>query len=234
MVELLFTTSTVWTVPPDWTNENIFEVYAGGGGATGIYYFGNTANFSGSNSGFAGGYNFSYNVSNLNPGDRVEISVGLAGPGGVGTGRLITQVSSGGSRFNFFQNFNFVGQAGGNTIVRHPNGSNVINASGGGPGIVTWTNVANQTVINQSYPGPNQPGAPLRLWVNATSPYVNRYTRYPPISDGLLVKVGNTFAAGGINASVQSDSFVQQAGQPGVVAISYISRTTHSPCVWIS
>jgi hypothetical protein len=233
MVELLFTANTSWTVPPDWTNENIFELYGGGGGATGIYYFGNTSGFSGSNSGFAGGYNFIYNVSTLKPGDVVGIIVGRQGAGGVGTGRLITEViDNGRTRINRFLNFNFVGRAGTDTRVLGNiiNGSE-IKATGGGPGVVSYPAFPSGFI---NYPGPNQPGTPLRLWVSGASPYVNRYTRYPPISDGLLVKRDSIFGAGGINQDVQNDRFVQQAGQPGVVAISYISRTTHSPCVWIS
>jgi hypothetical protein len=240
MVELLFTTSVIWTVPGDWTNENIIEIYAGGGGATAPYYFGSPGGGTAmGKSGFAGGYNFTRNVTNLTPGDQIEINVGQAGSGGVGVGLLvITRLPNSTSITRRFQSFNWLGQYGGNTSLRRTNGNIILNATGGGPGNVRYVS-ASITVepftIFATIPGPDQPGAPLRLWNSSDSlSSPNRYTRYSPISDGSLVKLGTNYGAGGAPSTVVSNTFVQQAGQPGVVAISYVSRTTHSPCVWIS
>jgi hypothetical protein len=245
MVELLFTTSVIWTVPGDWTNQNIIEIYAGGGGATGPYFFGSPAGGSVlvgpfGNSGLAGGYNFTRNLTNLIPGDQIEINVGQAGSGGVGAGVLITSRPSPNSAFinRRFQSFDWLGQYGGNTSLRRTNGNIILNATGGGPGSVTYVSdsiTVSPFTIFATIPGPDQPGAPLRLWNSSdgvSSP--NRYTRYPPISDGALVKLGTNYGAGGAPSPVISSTFVQQSGSNGIVAISYVSRTTHSPCVWIS
>jgi len=242
MVELFFTTSVIWTVPGDWTNQNIIEIYAGGGGATGPYFVGGSSVLVGpvGNSGFAGGYNFLYNINTLNPGDQVEINVGQAGSGGVGAGELIISRPSPNSAFitRRFRSFNWLGQYGGDTSLRRTNGNIILNATGGGPGSVRYVSdsitVAPFTIF-ATIPGPDQPGAPLRLWNNSdgvSSP--KRYTRYPPISDGSLVKLATNYGAGGAPSRVVSDTFVQQSGSNGIVAISYVSQTTHSPCVWIS
>jgi hypothetical protein len=240
MVELFFTTSVIWTVPGDWTNQNIIEIYAGGGGATGPYFFGSPGGGTiMGKSGFAGGYNFTRNLTNLIPGDQIEINVGQAGSGGVGAGVLVsTRLPNSTSITRRFQSFNWLGQYGGNTNIRRTNGALLLNATGGGPGNVTYVsdsiNVSPFTIFS-TIPGPDQPGAPLRLWNNSdgvSSP--KRYTRYPPISDGSLVKLGTNYGAGGAPSSVVNNTYVQQSGSNGIVAISYVSRTTHSPCVWIS
>jgi len=240
MVELLFTTSVIWTVPKDWTDQNIIELYAGGGGATGPYFFGS---FGGSTvmgfSGFAGGYNFTRNLSNLIPGDQIEINVGGRGSGGVGAGILI-QTRPPNSLFinRRFQSFDWLGKYGGDTIIRRTNGNIILSATGGGPGSVRYVSdsiTVSPFTIFATIPGPDRPGTPLRLWNNSDGVFsTNRYTRYPPISDGSLIKLGTNYGAGGAPSPVVSSTFIQQAGQSGVVAISYVSRTTHSPCVWIS
>jgi hypothetical protein len=238
MVNVLFTANTIWTVPPDWTNQNVFEAYGGGGGATGQWFDGGSP--TAAISGFAGGYNYTYNINTLKPGDQLNIEIGRRGVGGVGTGTLNTVILSGGGRYKYFTNYNFVGTAGTDSIVTL-GGSRIIQAWGGGPGVVNWSNQISvyPYTVYYNYPGPNQPGYPLCLWNINTNVYSQRYTPYPPVNDGALVRLGLTngvvtAGAGGVDFNTTSSTYVQQSGQNGLVGISYISSVTHSPCVWIS
>lgn len=223
MVELLFTTSTTWTVPKDWTNENIIEVYGGGGGCTS--WFSNNGAFRNIRPGYAGGYNYVFNTSQLRPGDRVSIAVGIGGSGGIGEGFLRTTILPGFVRYNYFDNFNFVGQYGGSSDITNLDRGvgTIISASRGGPGVAQWTNTVPQPpyTIYQYYPAQPQtmPGQP--------NPG-NGHLRYPPISNGLIIKRPEAGVAG------RGGSSINQSGFAGIVAISYTSTTTHSPCVWIS
>ena len=227
MVELLFTTSTIWTVPKDWTNQNIIELYGGGGGCTSWFSVGGVVRTT--RPGYSGGYNYVYNTSQLSPGDQVSIAVGIGGSGGIGSGQLLRNlVTNTGLFINYFANYNFVGGYGGTSAVTKLGPSTVLSASGGGPGVVRWTNQINRQpfIINEYYPALEQtmPGRPNP----GPSGVESNWIRYTPILDGLITK---STAAG---LSGFGGRTVNQAGQPGVVAISYISSTTHSPCVWIS
>jgi len=227
MIELLFTTSTTWTVPKDWTNQNIIELYGGGGGCTSWFSVGGGVRTT--RPGYSGGYNYVYNTSQLSPGDQVSIAVGIGGSGGIGSGQLLrTFVTNTGLFINYFANYNFVGQYGGTSAVTKLGVSTVLSASGGGPGVVRWTNQINQPpfIINEYYPALEQtmPGRPNP----GPSGVQSNWIRYTPISDGLITK---STAAG---LSGFGGRTVNEAGQRGVVAISYVSQTTHSPCVWIS
>jgi len=220
MVELLFTTGRTWTVPNDWTNQNIIEVYGGGGGCTS--WFVNGGAFRITRPGYAGGYNYVFNTNQLRPGDQLTISVGSGGSGGIGEGFLRTVIIQG-NRYNYFDNFNFVGQYGGNSGIYRSTGDTIISASRGGPGVARWTNTVSGPPyqIYEDYPEPpqNMPGTPNPG--NGSVPF-------PPISNGLVIKSPVAGVAG------RGGSSINQGGFAGVVAISYISSTTHSPCVWIS
>lgn len=227
MVELLFTTSTIWTVPKDWTNENIIEVYGGGGGCTSWFTGGGA--FRNIRPGYAGGYNYAFNTSQLRPGDRVSIAVGSGGSGGIGEGFLRTTIIQG-YRYNYFDNFNFVGQYGGNSDITNLDRGvgTIISASRGGPGVAEWSNYVSGPpyTIYQYYPAQPQtmPGQPNP----GRAGNVNNWIRYTPIFNGLIIKRPEAGMAGLGGASIN------QSGFAGVVAISYTSTTTHSPCVWIS
>jgi hypothetical protein len=229
MVELLFTTSTIWTVPKDWTNQNIIEVYGGGGGCTSWFSVGGVIRTT--RPGYSGGYNYVYNTSQLRPGDRVSIAVGIGGSGGIGSGQLLrTFVTNTGLFVNYFANYNFVGQYGGSSDITNLDRGvgTIISASRGGPGVVRWTNQINQApfIINEYYPALEQtmPGRPNSGPAGVESNWI----RYTPILDGLITKRPEAGLSG------FGGRTVNQSGNAGIVAISYISSTTHSPCVWIS
>jgi len=75
MTQVIFTNPGYqqWTIPSDWSNNNVFEVIGGGGGGT--------AAFGGGAGGSGGGYAKTTNITGLVPGQIIEIYVSPAAAG---------------------------------------------------------------------------------------------------------------------------------------------------------
>jgi hypothetical protein len=206
------TSSYVFTVPSDWSDQNTIELTGGGGGGGSRGFFisdsGGGSFFDYQLGGAGGGYASVTNLKTLKPGDQITVVIGRGGGAGTNFGGAGGTTSFGGLILATG------GTVGPEKLPNKPGGYGIINLGAGS--YDTARLLAGQSKFYQTSGnfGPIPSGR-----IGGSAP--------PPARGG---RGGN----GGLRQSTGFPEIFPQSGQAGSAYITYVPSGTHQACVWIS
>ena len=217
LITLIFTSSTLWTVPLDWSNLNTIQVIGGGQGGGSYYRWSGGSRLNYGYGGAGAGYVSVTNLSVLVPGQNVSVQIGAGG-----AGRPNAQAPNGGGP----------GNPGGNSLF-----GSYLQATGGtvgaffpflSPGAGSVVNLAESSYTNavtsSGFVGRQFIGGNAGIGGSSGRPGFGSYGNGGN-SQNFYNTSPNLLGNNGVAA---------QSGASGVVVISYTPSGTHQACVWIS